>query len=181
MVHRSESRASGAHMRPVLLILLLAACAVLAVYPSFVWSLAWAFDSIDDRWRLVLGHSVFTVPLSFALAAVVLTIHGLRLNADFQEEAVEEFSDLRERELAAVAAAAGAGGAAAGSAAAEGGAEDGGVAVAQGATVSASDAPRETKTARTGGNPRKTASKGDRMKRRAKSMANRQVRRRMRF
>lgn len=139
------------------MIALLAACGLFAIYPSLVWMTAWSFDGIDDAWMDTIGLSAFTIPMAMALAAVVLTIHGLQRNRSYQEEAAEAFEELQEkqRELALVGA---------------GETTEADPDAAEGASVSASHGSRMART------PASKRSKGDDAKRRAKSMARRKLR-----
>lgn len=161
-------------MRPPLLTALLAFCGVLSVYPATVWAFAAVFDMIDDRWHLLLSHSVFTIPLALALAALILTIHGLRINALFQEEAVEEFNEIREREIAAAGAMAAA---TVDSAPAGAPGMPSAPGVPAAASVSASASPRTAEDPRRRGN----TSTGKRLRRRAQAMAARKIRRQTGF
>lgn len=90
-------------MKRQILFIALGLCGVLATYPSLVW-LTVRLSPIDDRWLTVVTQTSFTLPLALALAAVLLSIHGLRVNADYQTDAAEEYREMRERELAAVGA-----------------------------------------------------------------------------
>ena len=153
-------------MRRVVMIVLLALCGLFAVYPWLVWLTARTFDAVDDRWLLTLGQMAFTVPMALALAAVILTVHGLLLNRAFQVEAAEEFEELREREREMAAVVAAGGGGAGGQAG-----------LPDGASVSASR-DRGTRSKR---QPRPERSKGDRLKRRATAAGRRQMRQSFRW
>lgn len=153
-------------MRRIVMISLLALCGLFAIYPSLVWLLARTFDAVDDRWLLTLGLMSFTVPMALALAAVVLTVHGLLLNRAFQEEAAEEFEELRERERE-MATAMATGSPVVG----------GGDALPDGASVSAS---RE-RASRSNQEPKPERSKAEKLKRRAKSAGRRKMRQSFRW
>jgi hypothetical protein len=152
-------------VRRVVMISLLALCGLFAIYPSLVWLLARTFDAVDDRWLLTLGLMTFTVPMALALAAVVLAVHGLLLNRAIQEEAAEEFEELRERERE-MAAAMAPGGAA-------------GAELPDGASISAT----RDRGSRDASNrePKAERSKGDQLKQRAKRAGRRKMRQSFRW
>jgi hypothetical protein len=83
------------------LTVLLGLCAMLGIAPVVPWALASVVDALPTAWEGALGALVVTVPLAFALAAIVLVVHGLLL----QETMVDQFADdyARHRHEALVA------------------------------------------------------------------------------
>lgn len=153
-------------MRRNVMIILLAACGLFAIYPAFVWLTARLINAIDDRWLTTIGLMSFTVPMSLALAAVILAIHGLLLNNDIQAQAAEEFEELREREAEMAAVAAG-----------EIAPPAGGMEAPDGASISASR-ERSNRSQRT---PPEEQSKGKKLRKRASRMGRRHMRQSFRW
>lgn len=153
-------------MRRNVMIILLAACGLFAIYPAVVWLAARLINAIDDRWLTTIGLTSFTVPMSLALAAVILAVHGLLVNADIQAEAVDEFEQFREREaeMAAVAAR-------------ELAPAASGIDAPDGASISASR-ERSNRSQRT---PPEEQSKGQKLKKRASRMGRRHMRQSFRW
>lgn len=153
-------------MRRNVMIILLGACGLFAIYPSFVWLAARLIGAIDDRWLTTIGLMSFTVPMSLALAAVILAVHGLLVNNEAQAEAAEEFEQLREREAEMAAVAAG-----------EVAPTAPGMEAPEGASVSASR-ERSNRSQRT---PPEEQSKGQKLKKRATRMGRRTMRQSFRW
>lgn len=99
-------------MRSRTLTLLLTACALFAAWPIFVWAFA-RLDWIDARFVSTLGSLTFSLPVALAAAAIALVAHGLLINSELydlleldEDEVDEEEQIIRGREAAVAAAAA---------------------------------------------------------------------------
>ncbi|WP_157041777.1 hypothetical protein [Nitriliruptor alkaliphilus] len=94
-------------MRTRVLVSFLAACGVLAAWPTGWWIGAWVLDRADVPWTASLSATGITLPLALALAALVLVVHGMKRNVALQADAAEE-AETRLRLLASQLTASGA-------------------------------------------------------------------------
>lgn len=89
-------------MRTRSLAILLTLCALFAVWPAFPW-LGARFDWLDARWLESLGTIAVFLPIGLAAAALVLVVHGLRVNQELYD-LIEAADEDEEQQLAMAAA-----------------------------------------------------------------------------
>ena len=135
---------------------------LVALTPALIWVVAVLFDGVDDQLRDALAWSWYAVPFALGAGAVTLAVHGLMLNAAVRDVVAEQFDEIREGMGAPQPVS------------------------ASGAPIDAAEADegaegswtRTMKTARVAPPPQ---TKGQRIRKRAKSMARTELRRRTGF